>query len=339
MANDYKRLKEEANIDEVVNYLGLSKIAGPITRILCPMHNDHSPTMYYKKGWHQTYCPACAKGMSAPDLISAYTGKSFKEACEVLWEIEGRPDWYKPVKEDENKNFSTTPEEENLLGINNCNYIKYIAYESPDKVQGGKFNINYYCEGFEPASKEAEYYTQAKITDIPLPCGWSLPATAFEDENLIFLEENKEYTVYAYNPNSFPLKIVFKITPNLKKGQEQTFSLDENGEEKYTVWNVVRIQRRDFMDDEVYAEYVSNLAYKKMELLNFVLVRPDEYFDTYLYMLSENNDFFKNMDPDEVINVFKKTVTLEDLKNEYYKIREVYRRAKGFLGRRLKNVA
>lgn len=339
MANDYKRLKDEANIDEVVDYLGLTKQgSASITKILCPIHEDHNPTMYYKKGWSSCYCPACAKSLSAPDLIMAYTGKNFKEACETLWEIEGRPDWYKPdEKVDKDKSFNTTPEEDELLEIVNNNYIKTIAYESPDKVQGGKFKIDYYCEGFDPAKKEVEYVTTPKLHDIPLPTGWVIPPSVYQDENFMFLEESKEYTFYAQNPNNLPLKVSFKLTANLKKGQEQSFSIDdENPEGKYTVYDVIRVTRRDFMDDEVYAEYVMNKAYEKLAILYTVLKEPEEFYETYLWDYSQKYEFFRTVSVEEAVRTFKETLTLTELKNQFYKIREVYKRAKGFLEKRNK---
>ncbi len=341
MANDYKRLKDEALIDEVVDYLGITKqVSHNITKMLCPMHDDHNPTMYYKKGWNSCYCPACAKSLSAPDLIMAYTHKTFKEACEILWEIEGRPSWYKPEKEEPDKSFNTTVEEDELLGIDNKNYIKTIAYEAPDKVRGGKIYINYLCEGFDPAEKTVEYVTTPKLYDIPLPIGWVIPPAVYEDEQYIFLEENKEYTVYATNPNNYPLKISFKIEANLKKGQEQTFSIDDNYPEgKYTIWNVHRISRKDFMDDETYAEYVENRAYEKLTHLYITLKNPEEYYETYLSILLENIEYFKNTPIDEAIRQLRQWYTIEDLKKEFYKIREVYRRAKGFLEKRSKLVA
>lgn len=341
MANDIKRLKEEALIDEVVDYLGITKHnSHSITKMLCPIHDDHNPTMYYKKGWNSCYCPACAKSLSAPDLIMAYTGKTFTEACEILWEIEGKPEWYKPEKEDKDKTFNTTTEEDDLLGINNTNYVKTIAYESPDKVRGGTFYIKYLCEGFDPAEKTVEYSTQAKLHDIPLPIGWTIPPAVYENEEYFFLEENKEYTIYATNPNNYPLKISFKITPNLKKGQEQTFSIDDkNPEGKYTVWNVHRINRNDFMDDISYAEYVENKAYEKLTYLYITLKDPDNYYETYLSIVLENIEYFKNTPVDEAIRQLKNWYPIEDLKKEFYKIREVYRRAKGFLEKRSKLVA
>ena len=44
----------------------------------------------------------------------------------------------------------------------------------------------------------------------------------------------------------------------------------------YTVWNVNKVNRRDFMEDKVYAEYVYTLAAYKLEILYIALSSKDK---------------------------------------------------------------
>ena len=78
--NDITRLKEEADIGQVVDALGLQKWKkGSTFYILCPFpdHDDHHPNnCYYKDGWNNVYCKACCRAMKAIDLIMAVTNKT-----------------------------------------------------------------------------------------------------------------------------------------------------------------------------------------------------------------------------------------------------------------------
>ncbi len=126
MANDFRRLKEEADIEEVVNYLGLDTYPkGSVTFLLCPNphHDDSEPTnCYYKKGWNNLYCYACEKSIQAIDLIMYKTGCDYGSAADILWKLEGRPSWYKDDSwKTKNKNikqkFSLTGKECKIIGI------------------------------------------------------------------------------------------------------------------------------------------------------------------------------------------------------------------------------
>ena len=98
MSNNFSRLKDEADIGEVVDYLGLHVTPkGSARFILCPnpAHDDtHPDNCYFKAGWNNVYCTVCHKAIQAIDLISYVAGASYGTAADTLWEIEGRPDWY-----------------------------------------------------------------------------------------------------------------------------------------------------------------------------------------------------------------------------------------------------
>lgn len=128
MANDFDRLKKEANIDDVVDYLGIQKhIKGNTTFILCPLpaHNDkHATNCYYKTGWNNLYCETCGRSIKAIDFIMYENNCSYGEAADILWNIEGQPDWYhdntwkNPKKRAKQlKEFRVTGEEANIIGI------------------------------------------------------------------------------------------------------------------------------------------------------------------------------------------------------------------------------
>lgn len=129
MANNFRRLKEEADIGAVVDYCGLEVVKrGSANFILCPQpdHKDTKNTnCYFKAGWNNVYCTACHKATNAIDLLMYSLGLTYGEAAEKLWEIEGCPDWYKDSnwknkssQIEKKVEFHLTRDEAYLLGIN-----------------------------------------------------------------------------------------------------------------------------------------------------------------------------------------------------------------------------
>lgn len=145
--NDFQRLKDEADIAQVVESLGI-----PVTRkgannfIACPLpdHDDsHATNCYYKDGWNNVYCEVCKKAIKAPDLIMYETGMSYGEAMDYLWELSGCPDWYYEDRTPgRKKKFSLTGKEASLIGISvhgtaflpmryTSGYREYLSSEMP----------------------------------------------------------------------------------------------------------------------------------------------------------------------------------------------------------------
>lgn len=123
MSNDFRRLKEEADIRSVVDYCGIQKgrRIGGAQFVVCPNpeHEDTHPTnAYYRDGWNTIFCTTCNKNMGPIDIIMWTMGYTYGQAADALWELEGRPDWY---YEDRNhqgeKKFSISIREMEFLGI------------------------------------------------------------------------------------------------------------------------------------------------------------------------------------------------------------------------------
>ncbi len=123
MKNNYQRLKEEADIGMVLAYLNVPvQRKGSSYFLQCPNpeHNDaHFTNCYYKDGWNNVYCCACGKNMKALDIIMWQRGCSYGEAADLLWEIEGRPDWYYSREKNKGKRkpFKIDREELAIIGI------------------------------------------------------------------------------------------------------------------------------------------------------------------------------------------------------------------------------
>lgn len=96
--NDIYRLKEEADISNVLSYLGTPVVQkGSAYFLRCPQpdHDDARATnCYFRQGWNNVYCQACGKATNAIDLIMYMQSCDYGTACDILWEIEGRPEWY-----------------------------------------------------------------------------------------------------------------------------------------------------------------------------------------------------------------------------------------------------
>lgn len=91
---DIKRLAEDADVETVVDYLGLdTRRMGSKISILCPCHDDrHFGSCYLtKKGF---YCFACHAKGSVFDLVKNVEHISFHDAIKVVAELCGGEDRY-----------------------------------------------------------------------------------------------------------------------------------------------------------------------------------------------------------------------------------------------------
>lgn len=99
MSKTSDRLKREANMLDIVRYL----YGGDITKkgdayfFRCPnpAHQDNHASAYTKDGWNNIICTSCGYYSQAVDLLQLEKGLEFGEACDLLYELEGRPSWYK----------------------------------------------------------------------------------------------------------------------------------------------------------------------------------------------------------------------------------------------------
>lgn len=145
MSNDYRRLKEEADIRTVVDYCGIEKgkRIGSAQFVKCPNpdHEDEHPTnAYYRDGWNTIYCTTCNRNFGPIDIIMWTMHLSYGEAADLLWELEGRPDWYYEKKTpDAQKRFSISYGEMELLGIkipSSCTVpVRFTQYREFDSEQ------------------------------------------------------------------------------------------------------------------------------------------------------------------------------------------------------------
>lgn len=179
MSNNFARLKDEADIGEVVDYLGLHVTPkGSARFILCPnpAHDDtHPDNCYFKAGWNNVYCTVCHKAIQAIDLISYVTGASYGTAADTLWEIEGRPDWYYDRSYGKKKQeFSLSGKDAEFLGIHIPRRIKVPVSikDTKVKLQSGMVYDNSYIDGYlidksEPVSWK-DFMTEEEMKKLVL---------------------------------------------------------------------------------------------------------------------------------------------------------------------------
>ena len=143
--NNYARLKQEADIEAVVNYLGIAvRRKGNSCFVLCPLpnHTDrHATNCYFKSGWNNLYCTACGAAINAIDLIIYTLGVGYGQAADILWELEGRPDWYYTSYSSKTKKkkelFQITKEEASVIGLHFPGYILTPLQFSEEKPAHG----------------------------------------------------------------------------------------------------------------------------------------------------------------------------------------------------------
>lgn len=128
---DVERLKDEANIDEVLDYAGVEVFPrGSNIYLHCPnpAHNDNHPTnCYYKRNWKSVYCTVCDENFNAIDILMNVKGLSFLDALNTLWEMEGKPEWALTrydrkkksagVRKKNSDTFFLTKKEADVIGI------------------------------------------------------------------------------------------------------------------------------------------------------------------------------------------------------------------------------
>jgi len=140
--NDFRRLKEEADIAAVVTSLGIQVTKrGSNNFILCPMpdHDDKNPrNCYFRNGWNNVYCSACGRGVQAIDLIMYTTGCNYGEAADMLWDLSGRPSWYKGER-NAKKLFALSRGDARLIGIHFPGRLLTPKRESEFKEVGKEY--------------------------------------------------------------------------------------------------------------------------------------------------------------------------------------------------------
>ena len=152
--NDFRRLKDEADMEVIVDYCGIEKgkRIGSAQFVKCPNpdHDDMHPTnAYYRKGWNTIYCTTCNKNFGPIDVIMWSLNMNYGEAADLLWELEGRPDWYYAKRQAETeRQFSVSISELELLGIQipNTHYIpvrftKYREFDSEQMKAGFRYQF------------------------------------------------------------------------------------------------------------------------------------------------------------------------------------------------------
>lgn len=159
--NNIRRLKAEADIRSVVDYCGIQRgrRIGTANFVVCPNpeHMDEHPTnAYYRDGWNTIYCTTCGINMGPIDILMWSLNISYGEAADILWELEGRPDWYY-AKKDRNSNESTfwiNHAEADLLGIKlpgtiykPVRYTQFREFLSKDLPKGCMYHKSS-CDGY-----------------------------------------------------------------------------------------------------------------------------------------------------------------------------------------------
>lgn len=202
MANDYRRLKEEADIQTVVDQLGMQVWQkGSAYFVLCPLpgHDDHHPTnCYFKRGWNNLYCNTCGKAINAIDLIMYVTGLVYGAAADLLWEIEGRPDWYyedwKQKKKPDKPEFRITREEAEMIGFHFPGHVLAPANETEWKEELPR--------GYEYRPQNADTYLKCKVCNLQYTDFWS-----YQDYKIMVRGKVTEALLNTLSIRSFLLNI------------------------------------------------------------------------------------------------------------------------------------
>jgi len=282
MANNHRRLKDEASIKDVVAELGIPvEKKGSAYFMHCPRpdHNDNSPSAYFKDGWNNVHCNSCGRSTYAIDLIQWTLGVSFGDACDKLWAIEGYPDWYKERKLPKmaKPEFELKFKQAAVLGIELPRAVACPKNEYAEKIQ---------CVPLARGERYAGAETYILMKDVPVT--WKdfisegdlkeMIVTRFEDgyptiarfgigerDTWMNLDESQETRFMAHlNKIQASNEIKFRLV--------ETFLADKENAMTPALLNQLAIEYSllgDYMSmqeiDELYGLYVSCKAYVTMK--------------------------------------------------------------------------
>lgn len=138
MANDHKRLIEESDMIQVLDYMGYKTVQkGVFTFLYCPVHerdlegtNHPLNNCFTKNGDNYCYCKRCAKGFNTKDYLIEKEQIDFGKAYDLLYTIMGEPSYYKTRGNKKTKKEKEVEEKEsklfNILGLRSNNMSKYL---------------------------------------------------------------------------------------------------------------------------------------------------------------------------------------------------------------------
>jgi DNA primase len=82
---EIERIKRDVSVERLVEAAGVQlKRLGKNLVGLCPMHEDHNPSLIVTPSTNLWHCPPCGVGGSAIDWVMKTNGVSFRHAVELL---------------------------------------------------------------------------------------------------------------------------------------------------------------------------------------------------------------------------------------------------------------
>lgn len=139
------RLIEEADIVEVLNYIGVNATRGKNFRCVNPNHVEKKPSMGIIPKGNACHCFACGYTANAVKLIRDHHHVNFLEALEILAEIEGKPSWFEPQKKEKKRLkkpfFHLSKDELNIVGLSVQPFYHPVGFAC--KPDDSKRNIKY----------------------------------------------------------------------------------------------------------------------------------------------------------------------------------------------------
>lgn len=112
---DTQALQSKINITDVVSRYRTLVKSGRHFKILCPFHNDHSPSMIVDPEKNFCWCFACQSGGDMFSFIQKIENVSFPESIELIADMAGVPLDMISEKDDFPENFKKTKEEKDQI--------------------------------------------------------------------------------------------------------------------------------------------------------------------------------------------------------------------------------
>lgn len=175
---DHRRLIQESDIGQVVSSRGYRiTYGGSYNFLYCPGHEKQyegthkaQRNCYFKKGQNYCYCKVCLRSWNAKEYLMEKEGLDFGEAYDILYELAGRPAWYKsgkPLSDEERKKARKDEAVNQVLGMRMAVTTDYLyPNERNELIIAKKTQLRYRMEELESKFDRKDLFSEQERTVI-----------------------------------------------------------------------------------------------------------------------------------------------------------------------------
>lgn len=152
--NNHKRLVAESRMTDVINYMGYRTTTKNRSIFLfCPEHElkykgDNTKSQENcetREGWNNCHCYVCKRSYSTKEYLELWEGISFGEAYDLLYEIMGKPEYYKgqdsPYSEEMRRKNNELSSRDALLNLKHIGLETQLTKKEKEKIRKDRLEV------------------------------------------------------------------------------------------------------------------------------------------------------------------------------------------------------